>query len=403
MASNSSHDLYERLGVERGASIDEIRRAYKELARVKHPDRGGNEEEFKRIQEAHEILSDDDRRRTYDMTGSVREGEGGGFDGMAAGGFPFSFMSGAGPFGMPGVAFNMGDVFSQMFNGGGGPRGVRRGPRAARGPNKFHDIPLSLADFYRGREIKLKFNQARRCVACAGSGAENSEACSPCRGTGVREMTRMLGPGIMARGEVQCDECHGEGKRVLKTCGNCKGKRFVEKEKQLDIRITPGMRDGEQLTFAGECSDSVEFEAPGDVVLTLRRSDAGVSETDEYEWTGDDLWIRKTVSFSESLLGFVLELSDHPGGARSFEWRGGPLVHGAVLKFAGGGMPKKSGGTGILYVQVMVTPPEVRPWTADEAAKLLSVVGGAAATMREGTAGAPTPLTLHSAESRLRV
>lgn len=400
MSSNSSDDLYERLGVERGASVDEIRRAYKDLARIKHPDRGGNEEEFKRIQEAHEVLSDDERRRMYNMTG--RTAEGGGFDGMAAGGFPFSFMSGGGPFGMPGVAFNMGDVFGHMFGGGGGPSvGRRRGPRAARGPNKFHDIPLTLSDFFKGREIKLKFNQARRCVTCAGSGAENMEACSVCRGSGVKEVTRILGPGIMARGEVQCDECHGEGKRILKTCAECRGKRFVEREKQLDIRITPGMRDGEQLTFSGECSDSIEFEAPGDVILTLRRSDAGVGEVDEYEWNGDDLWIRKFVSFSESLLGFVVDLKDHPGGSRMFEWRGGPLINGAVLKFVGGGMPKKGGGAGVLYIQILVTPPEVRPWTPEEAAKLLSVVGGSAATM--STEPPTTPLTLHSAESRLRV
>ena len=399
--ASASDDLYERLGVERGASVEEIRRAYKELARENHPDRGGKEEDFKRIQEAHEVLSDEERRRMYDMTGQTAEGSGGGFDGMAAGGFPFSFMSGAGPFGMPGVAFSMGDVFGQMFGGGGsGGGGRRRGPRAARGPNKFHDIPLTLADFFKGREIKLKFNQARRCATCAGSGAEKSEACSVCRGTGVKEVTRMLGPGIMARGEVQCDDCHGEGKRVLKTCAECRGKRFVEREKQLDIRITPGMRDGEQLTFAGECSDSLEFEEPGDVVLTLRRSDAGVGEIDEFEWNGDDLWIRKSVTFSESLLGFVLELKDHPSGRRTFEWRGGPLVHGAVLKFVGGGMPKKTGGHGILYIQIFVTPPEVRPWTPEEAAKLLSVVGGAATSMTESSS---TPLTLHSAEPRLRV
>lgn len=397
--ANSSENLYERLGVEKDASVEEIRRAYKELARIKHPDRGGKEEEFKRIQEAHEILSDEERRRVYDMTGRTAEG-GGGFDGMAAGGFPFSFMSGAGPFGMPGVAFSMGEVFGQMFGGGSPAGGRRRGPRAARGPNKFHDIPLTLGDFYKGRDIKLKFNQARRCATCTGSGAEKSEACSVCHGTGVKEVTRMLGPGIMARGEVQCDECHGEGKRILKTCGECRGRRFVEREKQLDIHITAGMRDGEQLTFAGECSDSAEFEEPGDVVLTLRRSDAGVGEVDEYEWTGDDLWIRKVISFRESLLGFVVELKDHPGGTRVFEWRGGPLVHGAVLKFTGGGMPKKAGGHGILFLQVFVTPPEVKPWTPEEAAKLLSVVGGPATYMTENSAA---PLTLHSAEPKLRV
>ena len=406
--SISSENLYERLGVERDSSTEAIRRAYKDLARVNHPDRGGNAEEFKRIQEAHEVLSDEERRKMYDMTGSTNErgGESAGFNGMAAGGFPFSFMGGGGsPFGMPGVAFNMGDVFGHMFGGGGpgGGPGMRGRPRGGQGPNKFHDVPLSLSDFYRGKEIKLKFNQARRCATCNGSGAEKSETCNTCRGLGVKEVIRMLGPGMIARGEVQCDSCAGEGKRVIKMCEGCHGKRFMEREKQLDIKIIPGMRDGEKLTFAGQCSDSVEFESPGDVVLTLRRTDAGVGKIDEYEWTNDDLLIRKTVSYSESITGFTLELDNHPGSTKRLEWRGGPLLHGAVLKLVGGGMPRKNGGHGVLYVQIMVTPPPVKPWDTEEAAKLLSVFGGVAASMNSDNQSNCTPLTLHSAIPQLHV
>jgi DnaJ-class molecular chaperone len=397
-------DLYERLGVDRNAAKDEIRRAYKDLAREKHPDRGGDPEEFKKIQEAHEILSDEERRRMYDMTGSTSDnGDGGPMGGMDAGGFPFHFMNGAGPFGMPGVSFDMGNVFSHIFGGGGpnGGGGPSRRQRAPRGPNKQHDIGLTLSDFYRGKDIKLKFNQARRCGACDGSGAEKTEACGQCNASGFKTVTRAIGPGIMAQSRIQCDGCGGDGKRILKACEVCHGKKMAEREKQLDIHITPGMRDGQNLVFEGECSDSLEFDRPGDVVLTLRCTDCGTGNLDEYTWTGDDLTIRKSVSFAESLLGFSLTLDKHPGGSRSVVWNGGPLIHGAMLRLDGGGMPRKSeagGGFGTLFIQIMVQPPPCVPWSPEDAAKLSSVfgcgVGGLANT--EGTL-----LHLDSAESKL--
>lgn len=387
--------LYECLGVESNASHEEIRRAYKDLAREKHPDRGGDPEEFKKIQAAHEILTDSDRRRVYDMTGSV-DNDGGAGVGMAAGGIPFHFMSGAGPFGMPGVAFDMGDVFSQFF-GGGGPA---RRSRAARGPNKHHDIGLTLRDFYRGKEIKLKFNQARRCAGCNGSGADSTEPCGQCSGSGFKTITRAIGPGIMAQSRAPCDGCAGEGKRVIRACGSCHGRKYLEREKALDIKIAPGMRDGETLTFSGECSDSAEFERPGDVILNLRRTDNGVGDLDNFEWTGDDLRIRKNITYAESLLGFVIVLDKHPGGTRTVVWRGGPLIHGAELKLDGAGMPRRGGdGFGALYVQVHITPPIVRAWTPEEAAKLASIFGGGVGTLQENG----ETLNLSSAESKLVV
>lgn len=395
-------DLYERLGVSRGASHEEIRKAYKDLSKELHPDRpGGNEAKFKQIQEAHEVLSDENRRRMYDMTGSDvgdSDGRGGPMSGMAAGGIPFSFMGGAGPFGMPGVSFDMSGLFGQMF--GMRPDGGTRPKRAGKGPNKHHDVGLKLSNFYKGHEIKLKFNQARRCSTCDGAGGD-TESCGPCNGSGTRTMTRQIGPGMIAQTRGACDVCRGEGKIVKSTCKTCSGKKFVEKEKQLDIQIRPGMREGQQLTFSGECSDTVEHEEPGDVVLTLQRADLGVGDTDEYEWKGDDLVFRKEITFAESILGFTESLLDHPNGeSPTVTWRGGPLLHGAMLKMEGGGMPKKAGGYGNLYFQVLVTPPEVRPWTTEEATKLQSVVGGEGASLAD--AGA-TPLSLSSAEPKVSI
>jgi DnaJ-class molecular chaperone len=395
-------DLYERLGVAREASVDEIRRAYKGLSRVKHPDRGGNSEEFQAIQEAHEVLTDDQRRRVYDVTGGIGNGaaaEGGSMNGMAAGGVPFQFMRGMGPFGMPGVAFDMGDMFGNFFSGGGGGPPVARRRRGGRGPNKSHDIGLTLADFYKGTEIKLKFNQARRCGTCSGSGAETTDSCAACSGSGVRVVRQMIGPGMMAQHQSPCDACSGEGKRTLKACAGCHGKKYTEREKQLDIRITPGMREGDTLVFAGECSDTPEYDAPGDVVLVLRRADDSSGKDEEYEWKGEDLWIGKQVTFAQSLLGFDLACKDHPAGnAPTYSWGGGPLIHGAVLSMVGAGMPRKSGGYGNLYIQITVTPPEVKPWSSEDAAKLQSVLGTPSASLSKPEF--PT-LGLHASEGRL--
>ena len=385
-------DLYRRLGLSRSATPDEIKKAYRSLAREHHPDKGGNPEEFKAIQEAHEVLSDDRRRQIYDMTGAVNEQPGqGGMGGMAAGGVPFN-MFGGGPFGMPGgVNFDIGSMFNNMFGGGGGGR--RR--QGGRGPNKHHDVGLKLEQFYKGTEIKLNFNQGRRCGDCKATGAESSEQCTRCGGAGSYMATRQIGPGMMVQSQVPCDTCQGEGQRTIKTCRGCKGKKFIEKEKNLFIKVTPGMKEGEQLVFSGECSDTLEFDSPGDVVLLLRLATDGSKP--KYEWKGDDLIVHHTITYAESILGFSVTLTDHPSGtAPTYSWRGGPLIHGAVLAMADGGMPNKSGGFGVLQMYVCITPPPPVAWSSEDAAKLAGLLGAASQTM-EGPE--VKPLILSSATS----
>ena len=392
-------DLYSILGLDRNASQEEIRDSFKKLAIKNHPDKGGNAEVYKKIQNAYEVLRDENRRRMYDMTGSdseniVNQG------GMAAGGIPFHFMGGMGgmgPFGggFPGVQFDMSEVFGNLFGAGEG----RRNRKGGKGPSKYHDIGLRLQEFYKGHDIKLKFNQARRCVVCAGSGAESTEMCNPCGGKGVRVITQQMGPMLM-QSKASCDVCNGEGKRTLRSCKKCNGKRFLEGEKMLEIHITPGMRDGEVISYGGECSDSTEYDIPGDVVLTLRRIDRKEEELDTYEWKQDDLLIRKQITYVESILGFQMKLDDHPNGLSPvFTWNGGPLIHGAIVQMPGFGMPKNTGGYGNLYIQVMIIPPEVKPWLPEDAAKLQSVLGGASFSFPSGS----NPLQISSADSKLIV
>ena len=366
--------LYETLGIEKGASTEEIRRAYKDLAKQKHPDRGGNPEEFKQIQEAHEVLTDEQRRRMYDMTGSVDGNAGGGpVNPGGMGGFPFEFMAGGGPFGMGGPAFDIGSMFGNMF-GGGAPR---KQPRQARGPNKHHDIFLTLADFYNGREINLKFNQGRRCNGCSGTGAEKTEPCGPCSGRGVRMQVRMIGPGMVAQSTEPCDVCSGEGKRVIRQCMTCHGKKFKEREKELNIVIRPGMSENETMNFPGECSDSANYDTPGDVILILKRSDPPQSDLDGWEWRGHDLHIRKKITFSESVIGFKKELLGHPSGKRIVVgWRKGVVINGSTLQAAGWGMPKKEGGFGNCFIEFVVEAPASKEWTSEERETLRNLLGG---------------------------
>ena len=351
--------LYERLGVPRTASAEEIKRAYRELARSKHPDKGGSAAEFQAIQEAHEVLSDERKRQIYDATGDIQDVTESA--GQTAGGIPFSFMSHMGPFGMPGMSFDMGDL-GGLF---GMPQG-RRGPVVQpRGPNKQHDIGLPLHLLYKGHQVHLKMNQARKCAPCKGSGAESWTSCGACKGNGRRTELRMIGPGIMAQSTGPCEACHGEGKRAATQCSVCNGKKFFEQEKTLVVKITPGMKEGETIIFSGECSESAEFETPGDVILTIRRTDP------ETGWSvrDNDLAFQQTVSYAEAMMGVSFRLKDHPSGKSPlFVWNKGPLLHGAVLRAKGWGMP---GGNALIEIQV--TAPEVRPWRPEELLMLQTV------------------------------
>jgi DnaJ family protein A protein 2 len=369
--------LYERLGVSRTASSDEIKRSYRDLARSKHPDKGGSAAEFQAIQEAHEVLSDDRKRQMYDMTGDINDVTSSA--GETAGGIPFSFMGGMGPFGMPGMSFDMGGL-GGLF---GMPQAAPGRSVRPRGPNKQHDIGLPLHLLYKGHQVHLKMNQARKCNSCKGKGAETWTSCSACKGQGRRTELRMIGPGIMAQSTGPCEPCGGEGKTVQSVCKGCNGKKFLDQEKILEVKITPGMKEGETIVFAGECSESAEFESPGDVVLTIRRTDP------ETGWIvqGSDLRLQQTVSYAEAMMGVSFRLKDHPSGKSPlFVWNKGPLLHGSVLRAKGWGMRTPSSspqgkGIGVLIdekegdalIEILVTAPEARAWRPEELLMLQTV------------------------------
>jgi len=344
-----SVDLYASLGVQRNADRDEIIKAYKKLAMVHHPDRGGNPEEFKKIQMAHEILTDEDRRRQYDMTGSV-EGDGG--QQGHPGGFPFD-MGGMGGMG------GLGGIFGSMFGGMGGMGGMGGGgtsqqrQRRPKGPAKVIEIALSLADFYKGKHLRVNFDRQKFCGGCAGEGGTSFRPCDVCQGKGITTQMAMIGPGMAVQMQGPCRECQGRGKKINDTCKTCQGRKFQNQDKTLDVNIEPGMPLGETLVFANECSDHHDFDTPGDVHFVLQAAD----ETLPWKRQGDDLCATVVISIKDSLLGVSKTLEGHPGfpGGYTIGLPAGTL-HTEVIRKQGDGMPRKGrpGAKGDVLITVKI-------------------------------------------------
>ena len=343
-----SDDLYARLGVSRDADEKEIKKAYLKLVKNHHPDKGGDEEEFKRIQEANEVLTDPERRRMYDMTGSVNPEE----QGMP-GGFPFD-MGG------------LGGLFGGMFGGGGGmPFGMgggmpggRHRQKRPKGATKVCELPLGIADFYHGKQIQVTFHRQKFCSECKGEGSTQTTTCTDCGGRGMVSRMGMIGPGMMVQMNGPCEACKGEGKKALGSCAKCSGKKFQTQEKTLNVIIEPGMKPKDILVFPNECSDDPDCEQPGDVHYLLLDAD------EDIEWKRDGSALKATLSISlkESLLGVTKTIANHPGFPQGFE-----VVVPAgtqnqeVLRIAGGGMPirsKSEKGDALVTVQVVLTPRE---------------------------------------------
>ena len=309
-----SHDLYARLNVSRDADAETIKKAYRKMAVSVHPDKGGDEEEFKKIQEAYAILSDEQKRHIYDQTGSI-DGDGGGGDG---GGMPFDIGSLFGMFGGGGGPFGNGGPFGggNPF-GGGGPFGQPRGRKVRRpkGPVKVSEVPISLYDFYHGKEIHVKLDRQQFCEGCKGEGFTSFANCSQCQGAGIVNRMAMVGPGMMVQMQGPCEPCGGEGRKGTGQCSSCSGKKFKTQERVLTVKIERGMRQGDVLVFDNACSDDPQFDQPGDVHFVLQEADEDI----EWKREGNNLRAKISITLRESLLGCKKSINNHPGFMPGFE------------------------------------------------------------------------------------
>ncbi len=240
--------FYTLLEVEKDATFDEIKKAFRKKALRMHPDKGGDPEIFKEMTHAYEILSDSTKRDIYD-----KYGEEGINEGMAEGG------------GGPG---GFGDIFD-LFGGGG--RGGPGGPGAKRKVKPtVHKLKCTLEDIYNGKSTKIKVTRERLCEGCGGKGGDKVETCSGCEGRGMKTTMTMLGPGMYSQRSGPCDDCDGQGEMISASskCKKCKAKKVVKDVKVFDINIDKGSPHNEKIVLHGEGDEIPDAEA-GDVVVVV--------------------------------------------------------------------------------------------------------------------------------------
>lgn len=263
--------LYKDLGVEKNIEANQLKKAYHKMARKHHPDRGGDEEKFKQISKAFNILKDKDKRELYDKYG---------LEGVEKGGPPDSG----------------GDIFSNFFGGGGGQR--KTGPK--KGKDMLYKHTVTLDEMYNGASKSLKLSKKSLCSECDGKGGKGVRTCDGCKGKGYKVVMRQLGPGMIQQSQSHCGECQGEGEIIPRgaRCRKCHGNKIVEAVNDLTLHINKGAKNGSKIKFVGE-ADQLPGTLPGDLYVKLIEK-----KHDIFQREGPHLFFSKTITLCEALTGF---------------------------------------------------------------------------------------------------
>ena len=338
-------DLYEVLGVKKGASADEIKKAYRKLARQHHPDKNPGdkaaEERFKEIQGAYDVLSDPEKRKQYDQVGPrIFSGSGGGPG--AGGNFNWS-----GNFSDLG---DIGDLFGNIFGNAGAARGSsQRRQRGERGRDVEVAINVSFEDSLKGLTTKIPVDLEVTCSACHGTGAEPGTApqiCPECRGRGVVSEDE----GFFAFSRP-CPRCHGNGTVIEQPCRTCHGSGRERRTKRYTVKIPAGVKDGTQIRLKGKGEAGYGGGPAGDLIVSTK-----VTPSPIFERRGADLVIEVPVTYPEAALGAEVEVPT-PDGRISLKVPAGSQ-DGKLLRVRGSGAPKlNGGGKGDLLARVRLTVP----------------------------------------------
>jgi len=274
-----TEQLYKLLGIEKNATQNDIKKAFRKLALTHHPDKGGDPEKFKEITKAHEILSDPEKRNLYDQYG---------LEGVESGG--------GGP--------SMGSDIFDLFGGGGSRRGRNE---KKRGEDIMFPLKVSLEDLYNGTSKKLRLTKSVLCKTCDGKGGKgaNDTTCKDCRGQGIRVIIRQLGPGMIQQMQTTCDKCNGEGSVIAEKdkCKACEGNKVTKEKKTLEVFVNKGMAHGTKIPFKGE-ADEAPNTIPGDVIVVLQQTDHSLFKRD-----GPNLFLKKTITLQEALCGFQFTIT----------------------------------------------------------------------------------------------
>lgn len=335
-------DYYEVLGVDKNASEDEIKRAYKKLARKYHPDMNPGdkeaEEKFKEINEANEVLSDPEKKASYDQFGfagtdpNYGAGQGGGF-----GGFDFG---------------DLGDIFGSFFGGGfGGQQQRRNGPQ--RGESIRVSVSLSFTEAAFGCEKELTVERMEQCATCKGSGCApgtTPEVCPECHGSGVVQTRRQTPMGVFASSNP-CRKCGGTGRIIHQPCPDCHGCGFTRKRKTIKVSIPAGIDHGQTISLRGQGHAGKNGGPAGDLLVTVM-----VQPHDVFRRDGTAVFCEAPITFTQAVLGAELEIPTIDGKVKYTIPEG--TQTGTVFRLKGKGIPVLNGrGRGDQYVTVTIETP----------------------------------------------
>jgi molecular chaperone DnaJ len=320
-------DPYKVLGVDRKASDDEIKKAYRKLARKYHPDRNPGdssaEERFKEVQEAYSVLSDPDKRRAYDSGGGIF---GGGFD-------PGAFRGGFGG--------GFGDILSDLFGGGGVRGGRTASSRPERGRDLETEVHVSFEQAMEGAQIPVTVPLSAPCPTCHGTGAKpgtSPTVCSRCQGRGVESESQ----GLFSISQP-CRQCGGTGTEIKDPCGTCQGTGRTRQVKRYRVNIPAGVRDGSRVRLAGKGEAGPRGGPPGDLYVVTR-----VAESPLFTRKGDHLEVEVPITIPEAIRGATIEVPTLNSTKRIRVPPG--TEHGTVQRLRGEGPPRLGGrGRGAIH------------------------------------------------------
>ena len=333
----NKRDYYEVLGLSKGAGVNDIKKAYRSLAKQYHPDVNKNsdaQKKFVEIQEAYSVLSDVDKKAKYDNYGHGAFENGGGFEGFDFGGSGFGDLE---------------DILSGMF-GGGGTRS-KSGPRRGRDTKSI--LPITFMESINGVTKSIKLDVEELCSSCSGSGAFSKgdiKVCSTCKGSGhvITNVRSIFG---MAQSKQACPTCHGKGKVNVKVCNVCKGEGYKRKVSTLDLKIPAGIVSGQQIRAANKGERGINGGPNGDLYFEIN-----VSRHRHFVRDGDDIYIKVPVSNVDAVLGTVIDV---PTVYKDVELTIPPGIQpNQRLRIKGKGVKNiKSGRYGDQYVEIDIKIP----------------------------------------------
>ena len=363
MAQNK-RDYYEVLGIQKGASEDEIKRAYKKLARKYHPDMNPGdkeaEEKFKEVNEANEVLSDPTKKARYDQFGFAgvdpNYGAGGGGWGDGAAGFDFG---------------DLGDIFGSFFGGGfGGAQQRRNGPQ--RGESIRMSVSVSFTEAAFGCDKDVALERSEQCPSCHGNGcAEGTtpEICPECRGSGTVQVRRQTPMGVFAT-TATCTKCGGSGKIIHQPCAECHGNGRVHKRRTVKVSIPAGIDNGQTISLRGQGHAGKNGGPNGDLLITVM-----VKPHDLFRRDGTSVFCEAPITFTQAVLGAELEIPTIDGKVKYTIPEG--TQTGTVFRLRGKGIPVLNGrGRGDQYVTVTIeTPRNLNKEQKDALRKFSALLG----------------------------